>query len=65
MMSNKSYILKSVIAGMAVRAAVNQKKREKGTTAQLLRDPVGSSIRINDSWWNTENIQQYTCQLQH
>ena len=30
--SNKSYI-NSVIAGMAVRAAVNEKKRENGTTA--------------------------------
>ena len=62
-MPNKAYI-NIVIAGMAVRAAVNQKKAEKGKTAQLLPDPVGSSIRINGSWWNTENIQQHTCQSQ-
>ena len=64
MMANKAYI-NTVIAGMAVRAAVNQKKVEKGTTAQLLPDPVGSSIRNNGSWWNTENIQQHTCLSQH
>ena len=48
MMSNKSYI-NSVIAGMAVMAAVNQKKGENETMAQLLPNPVGSRIKIK--WW--------------
>ena len=33
-----------VIAGMVLRAAVNQKKGENGTTAQPLPDPVENSI---------------------
>ena len=38
-MSSKSYI-NSVIVGMVVRIAVNQKKRENGMTAQLPGDPI-------------------------
>ena len=40
----KSYI-NSVIAGMIVSAAVNQKKRKNGKIAQFLPVPVANSIR--------------------
>ena len=48
-----------VIAGMVLVAAVNQKKRENGTTAQLLPDPVEESItELSGSYWSIENIHQ-------
>ena len=50
-----------VIAGMAVRTAVNQKNGENGTTAQLLPDSMGSSIRIK--WWLVEYYEHTTAHI--
>ena len=58
---NMSYI-NSVIAGMTVKAAVNQKKREDRKTAQFLLIPVGNSIRYGRHIYN---IQYPTYQLQN
>ena len=57
--------INSVIAGIVVKAAVNQKKRENGTTAQFLPDPMKNNITRSSYSWNTATIQQHTCQMPH